>query len=1198
MNDNLAPSNGMVADEGEKKLASVSKDDQLDIMESSSSNDQPDSVKATPPGLPDQMADQSQMAEGGAKVDAIPSLVEQRQILSEIYTEAQAESREGDAVYVIPSLWYNNFWDANITEKSQIGPIDTTSICNDFDNFLLADYNAHPYLSVPETVFKKLSEWYGLSDPSNPVKTVLIKDEDGQLVTEYNRCCFRVHFLKDSVEKYNRFSGGVRAPLFFTMSRLSSIEMVVQRCLQKFGEQEKLFDLKTHRFRIWQVQEPTSTTKSSFLATQYVLDPLTFAEMPIKTRLQSKMFGCLIKNLKLPVIDLVVELKDVTTGDHWPSNHFYYNKLLPPRGTTGLSNLGNSCYMNSALQCLVHIPELKDYFLYGGYEEDVNTQNPLGYKGLVAQAFAALIKSLFDERSSSAFAFSPREFKSIIGQQNSMFAGFLQQDSQEFLAFLLDGLHEDLNRIIEKPFVEKPELSPDEDVNNREVIHRLASKTWDKHKLRNDSVILDLFVGLYKSTLTCPVCDKTSVTFDPYSDLTLPLPVESIWTSKVRIFPNFSPPCILEVELPKGSTYQDLKNYVAEVANMNADDLIGAEIFNHAFYNNYESEGSSAKYLPIEDLISQSDVVAFYEVPRKPDDLVIPVLNSVLEQGFKTARSFGFPFFIALSETELHCYGMIRKKLEQHYTNWSGGFLNFPIISNDNEVPLDSLGLLKQKYHSVDLSKFKIDIENCSPETSVEEYFAIKVLSFRNTNNGLTENTMGNQIIWAPGHQVSLSSSQNMMTLMNNVMKDIYDYHTLAMTQKDEIEELATLSHPADDSKGHESNDEGTKKEETPSDMDVDLNENDSENFPKPDNEPEAEVDFQRPKFVKEFEAIVCEWNDMSISEVFSDEREISWDKPAELKNEKLEEAKRQRQHEGERRISLFDCLKLFSKPEVLSAADSWYCPTCREHRQATKQIQLWNSPDILTIHLKRFESRHSFSDKISDVVDFPICGLNMSDHLVCEDAEQNNLYDLVAVDNHYGGLGGGHYTAFAKNPVDGKWYYFDDSRVSETDPETSVSGAAYLLFYRRRVEGPDVGTQRLKNLLASSRQQHQLKLKEFNDRQVDFYQENHSEPEEELDAQHDFLEASEAESKEGAQENEICNVASLEVGHANSSASCEENAGRRKLRLLHKGYVNSTANSSHPNSSATSSDSSDCSENISQKFYPAEGAPPTSPLL
>ncbi|GMF62111.1 unnamed protein product [[Candida] boidinii] len=64
-------------------------------------------------------------------------------------------------------------------------------------------------------------------------------------------------------------------------------------------------------------------------------------------------------------------------------------------------------------------------------------------------------------------------------------------------------------------------------------------------------------------------------------------------------------------------------------------------------------------------------------------------------------------------------------------------------------------------------------------------------------------------------------------------------------------------------------------------------------------------------------------------------------------------------------------------------------------------------------------------------------------------------IYDLFAVDNHYGGLGGGHYTSYVKNDIDNEWYYFDDSRVSRTNPLESIKGSAYLLFYRRRSDKP-----------------------------------------------------------------------------------------------------------------------------------------------
>ncbi|KAL6052958.1 Ubiquitin carboxyl-terminal hydrolase, partial [Balamuthia mandrillaris] len=64
---------------------------------------------------------------------------------------------------------------------------------------------------------------------------------------------------------------------------------------------------------------------------------------------------------------------------------------------------------------------------------------------------------------------------------------------------------------------------------------------------------------------------------------------------------------------------------------------------------------------------------------------------------------------------------------------------------------------------------------------------------------------------------------------------------------------------------------------------------------------------------------------------------------------------------------------------------------------------------------------------------------------------KQQRLYDLFAVSNHSGGLGGGHYTAFAKNVNTGKWYHFNDSRVSIVNEEEIKTNSAYVLFYVQR---------------------------------------------------------------------------------------------------------------------------------------------------
>jgi len=85
-------------------------------------------------------------------------------------------------------------------------------------------------------------------------------------------------------------------------------------------------------------------------------------------------------------------------------------------------------------------------------------------------------------------------------------------------------------------------------------------------------------------------------------------------------------------------------------------------------------------------------------------------------------------------------------------------------------------------------------------------------------------------------------------------------------------------------------------------------------------------------------------------------------------------------------------------------------------------------------------------------MVDFPITGLDMSNFIVNDKEEKSPIYDLYAVSNHYGGLGGGHYTAVAKNIIDGQWYNLDDSSVTPLNsPNQAKTSAAYVLFYKRR---------------------------------------------------------------------------------------------------------------------------------------------------
>jgi ubiquitin carboxyl-terminal hydrolase 4/11/15 len=100
--------------------------------------------------------------------------------------------------------------------------------------------------------------------------------------------------------------------------------------------------------------------------------------------------------------------------------------------------------MNSGLQCLSHIEPLTKYFITKEYLKDINVDNPLGTHGELSTEYAKMIKNLW---LGTETTFSPNHLKKSIGKFQPMFSGYNQHDSGELITYLLDGLHEDLNRV-------------------------------------------------------------------------------------------------------------------------------------------------------------------------------------------------------------------------------------------------------------------------------------------------------------------------------------------------------------------------------------------------------------------------------------------------------------------------------------------------------------------------------------------------------------------------------------------------------------------------------------------------------------------------------------------------------------------------------------------------------------------------------
>uniref|UniRef100_A0A8C8LTI0 Ubiquitin carboxyl-terminal hydrolase n=1 Tax=Oncorhynchus tshawytscha TaxID=74940 RepID=A0A8C8LTI0_ONCTS len=183
------------------------------------------------------------------------------------------------------------------------------------------------------------------------------------------------------------------------------------------------------------------------------------------------------------------------------------------QGLVGLRNLGNTCFMNSILQCLSNTHNLRDYCLHNSHRRDLN-KNSRTNTGALMEEFAKLLQTMWT--SSSSEAVGPSEFKTQIQRYAPRFVGYNQQDAQEFLRFLLDGLHNEVNRVTVRPRGSSEDFDhlPDREKGDR---------MWSKYLEREDSKVVDLFVGQLKSSLTCSTCGYCSTVFDPFWDLSLPI---------------------------------------------------------------------------------------------------------------------------------------------------------------------------------------------------------------------------------------------------------------------------------------------------------------------------------------------------------------------------------------------------------------------------------------------------------------------------------------------------------------------------------------------------------------------------------------------------------------------------------------------------------------------------------------------------
>lgn len=198
---------------------------------------------------------------------------------------------------------------------------------------------------------------------------------------------------------------------------------------------------------------------------------------------------------------------------------------IPPRlrriPRIGLKNFGVTCYMNATIQCMSATIPLTAYFLDGQFQRDIQRENWKGSKGIMAELYHTLLRNLWE--STDVETIRPTNFRKFNARLNREWGLERQQDAKEYLEFLIDMLHEDLNVNYHRNPLRL--LTEAEEAQRERMSKFVASKReWGRYEHRDRSRLTDYFAGQHLSRLQCNVCQHSSTTYEPFYSISVEIP--------------------------------------------------------------------------------------------------------------------------------------------------------------------------------------------------------------------------------------------------------------------------------------------------------------------------------------------------------------------------------------------------------------------------------------------------------------------------------------------------------------------------------------------------------------------------------------------------------------------------------------------------------------------------------------------------
>ncbi|XP_070987763.1 ubiquitin carboxyl-terminal hydrolase 32 isoform X2 [Oncorhynchus clarkii lewisi] len=631
---------------------------------------------------------------------------------------------------------------------------------------------------------------------------------------------------------------------------------------------------------------------------------------------------------------LVIEVRNKDMS--WPeemsfianSSKMDRHKVATEKGATGLSNLGNTCFMNSSIQCVSNTTPLTDYFISGRHLYELNRTNPIGMRGHMAKCYGDLLMELWSGTQKNV---APLKLRWTIAKYAPRFNGFQQQDSQELLAFLLDGLHEDLNRVHEKPYVELKD-------SNGRPDWEVASEAWENHLRRNRSIVVDLFHGQLKSQVKCKTCGHISARFDPFNFLSLPLPMDSSMHLEITVIMlDGSTPVRFGLRLNMDDKYTGLKKQLSELCSLKPEQILLAEVHTSNI-KNFPQDNQKVR-------LSVNGFLCAFEIPvpcsptsltspTQTDITPVPMVNGV----GVAAHPDGKPGLISngMPSTMVHC----RETTERSLANGGVGVPNGHVSPVQDSPFIGYIIAMHRKMMRTEL------------------YF--------------------------------LSSQKNRASLfgmplivpctVHTSQKDLYDavwIQVARLASPLPPQEASNHAQDCDDSMGYQ----------YPFTLRVVGKDGSScawcpwYRFCRG-----CAVDCTEDRASVGNACIAVDWDPTALHLRYQTSQERIVEEHCSVQQSRRAQAEP---------ISLDSCLKAFTSEEELGEDELYYCSKCKTHRLATKKLDLWRLPPILIVHLKRFQFVNGRWIKSQKIVQFPRERFDPSVYLAPREAGLNGLHSL-----------------------------------------------------------------------------------------------------------------------------------------------------------------------------------------------------------